>query len=109
MEKYIVELRVPELDEFNYRRKLLSDIETMSYNIGYGDNDESGCIDFKEDIWKYWFSQWVNNTPERYYAYIIRSDENIPVGDVALRYVSEKDAYCINIIVESKYRGNGFS
>lgn len=49
--------------------------------------------------------RWVNNIPERYYAYIIKVDENIPVGEVALRYVSEKNSYRSNIIVEAKHRG----
>lgn len=33
MERHIVELRIPELDELDYRRKLLADRETMSYYI----------------------------------------------------------------------------
>lgn len=81
----------------------------MAYNIGYGETDGTGCIDFSENKWNNWFSQWVNNMPERYYAYIIKTDENTPVGEVALRYVNEKKSYCVNIIVEAKYRGKGFS
>jgi diamine N-acetyltransferase len=109
MESNKVKLRIPKFEELEYRRKLLSDRETMSYNIGYGDNDGTGCIEFDENAWKDWFSRWVNNMPERYYAYIIKVDENIPIGEVALRYVCEKNSYCVNIIVEAKYRGNGFS
>lgn len=104
-----VELRTPKLEELSYRKKLLADRETMSYNIGYGKNDETGCIEFNENSWRDWFSRWINNIPERYYAYIIKADENIPVGEVALRYVSERNSYCVNIIVEAKHRGNGFS
>lgn len=109
MENNKVKLRLPKFEELEYRKKLLSDMETMSYNIGYGDNDGTGCIEFHKSAWKDWFSRWVNNMPERYYAYIIKIDENIPVGEVALRYVSDKNSYCVNIIVEAKYRGNGFS
>jgi RimJ/RimL family protein N-acetyltransferase len=109
MESNKVKLRTPKLEELDYRRKLLADEETMSYNIGYGENDRTGCIEFDENTWKGWFSQWVNNMPERYYAYIIKVDKNIPVGEVALRYVSEKNSYCVNIIIEAKYRGNRFS
>lgn len=104
-----VKLRIPKFEELGYRKKLLSDMETMFYNIGYGDNDGTGCIEFHENDWKKWFSRWVNNVPERYYAYIINIDENIPVGEVALRYVSDKNSFCVNIIIEAKYRGNGFS
>ena len=109
MESEKVKLRIPEFQELEYRRKLLSDAETMSYNIGYGDKDESGCIEFKEDAWEDWFGRWVNNMPERYYAYIIKTDENIPIGEAALRYDYEKSAYCVSIVVEAKYRGKGFS
>ncbi|WP_142412866.1 GNAT family N-acetyltransferase [Hathewaya massiliensis] len=109
MESNKIKLRIPKLEELEYRRKLLSDRETMSYNIGYGENEGTGCIEFKENLWRDWFSRWVNNMPERYYAYIIKVDENRPIGEVALRYVSEKNSYCVNIIVEAKYRGNGFS
>jgi len=109
MESNKVQFKIPKFEELGFRRKLLSDRETMAYNIGFGEIDGTGCIDFNENAWRDWFSRWVNNLPERYYAYIIRVDENIPIGEVALRYVSEKNSYCINIIVEAKHRGNGFS
>ncbi len=109
MESIKVELKIPKFEELKYRRELLADNETMAYNIGYGETDGTGCIDFRENIWEDWFSRWFNNMPERYFAYIIKTDENVPVGEVALRYVHEKKAYCVNIIVEAKYRGNGFS
>lgn len=109
MKSLRVELRTPKLEELVYRKKLLADCETMAYNLGYGENEDTGCIDFKESSWKDWFSRWVNSTPERYYAYIIKSDENIPVGEVALRYDINKNSYCVNIIVEAKHRGKGFS
>lgn len=113
MECNRLQLRIPRFEELNYRRKLLSNRETMSYNKGYDEFDgydkETGCIDFNENYWVGWFSRWVNNTPDRYYAYIFKSDENIPIGEVALHYVDEKNAYCVNIIIEAKYRGNGYS
>lgn len=109
MESKIVEFKIPELEGLDYRRKLLADRETMAYNIGYGKIEGTGCIEFNESVWKDWFDRWVNNIPERYYAYIIKVDENIPVGEVALRYVSEKNSYSVNIIIEAKHRGNGYS
>lgn len=107
-----LQLKIPNFKELDYRRKLLADSETMSYNKGHSEFDgydkETGCIDFNENSWNDWFCRWINNIPDRYYAYIIKVDENIPIGEVALRYVDEKKAYCVNIIVEAKYRGNGF-
>lgn len=80
----------------------------MAYNIGYGENG-TGCIEFSKNVWKDWYDIWVNNIPERYYAYIIKVDDNIPIGEVALRYIREKNSYCVNLIIEAQYRGNGFS
>lgn len=108
MEWSILQLIVPEYKQLDYRRKLLADSETMAYNIGFGDKDGTGCIDFDESCWKGWFSRWVNNKPERYYAYIIKIGESIPVGEAALRYDNRRKSYCVNIIIEAKYRGMGY-
>jgi RimJ/RimL family protein N-acetyltransferase len=108
-----LQLRIPRYEELDYRKKLLANTETMSYNKGYdefnGYDKETGCIDFNENSWDHWFSCWVNKTPNRYYAYIIKIHENRPIGEVALRYVEEKSAHCVSIILEAKYRGNGYS
>jgi len=113
MEHNRIELRIPMFEELNYRKKLLLNSKTMSYNKGCnafnGYDKETGCIDFNESFWVGWFSYWVNNTPARYYAYIIKKDGNVAIGEVALRYVNEKNAHCVNIIIEAKYRGNGYS
>ncbi|TDT45654.1 GNAT family N-acetyltransferase [Fonticella tunisiensis] len=106
-------LHIPSFEEFDYRQKILFQPDTMSYNKGCElglDNydNETGCIDFRKEYWKDWFSRWINNTPDRYYAYIIKSDENIPIGEVALRYVDGENAYCASIIIEAKYRGYGY-
>lgn len=37
-----IELHIPKENELEYRRHLISDKETMTYNIGYG-NDGAGC------------------------------------------------------------------
>jgi diamine N-acetyltransferase len=113
MDKFRVYLRTPMFEELVYRRTLLADSATMSYNKGFDEYDgydtKTGCIDFHEDSWNSWYTKWIDNMPERYYAYIIKNDENVPIGEVALRYVADRKAYCVNIIVDSKYRGNGFS
>ena len=50
-------LHVPKLDELWYRKKLLEDPKTMSYNRGYeldfdGYDKETGCIAVPESKWK---------------------------------------------------------
>lgn len=107
-------LHIPSLDELGYRQKILAQPDTMSYNRGYklelnNYNKETGCIDFRKEYWREWFSRWINNTPNRYYAYVIKSDENIPIGEVALHYDDGENGYCVSIIIEAKYRGNGYS
>lgn len=37
-----LELKIPNLNELEYRRHLISDEKTMDYNKGYGDNG-TGC------------------------------------------------------------------
>lgn len=107
-------LHIPSFEELVYRKKILAQPTTMSYNRGYNlelnnYNNETGCIDFRKEYWMDWFFRWINSTPDRYYAYVIKSHENIPIGEVALRYDDEEKGYCVNIIIEAKYRGKGYS
>lgn len=106
-------LKVPKIEELNYRKEILSDKNTMSYNRGYeefqGYNPITGCIDFNEGKWSEWFSKWITQNKERYYAYVFKFDEDIPVGEVALHYDEAEKGYCVSIIVEHKYRGKGYS
>lgn len=59
MESNKVELRTPKFEELYYRKKLLADRETMTYNIGYGKIYGTGCIEFNESDWKDWFALWI--------------------------------------------------
>lgn len=109
----ILILKIPTIEELDYRKKILSDEDTMSYNKGceefQGYNPYTGCIDFNEGKWSQWFSKWITKDKERYYSYIIKCPENIPVGEVALRYDELQKGYCVSIIIEHKYRGCGYS
>jgi len=101
-------LKVPKLDELGYRKMLLSDPETMSYNIGFGE-DKNGCIDFNESLWNDWHKTWTKNTPNRFYAYILKKDGDVPIGDVAFRYDDDLKTHIVHIIIESKHRDKGYS
>lgn len=86
----------------------------MSFNKGYHldlDNydNETGCINFTEKYWDDWYSRWNNKNTKNYYAYVMEKDCKRPIGEVALRYEKEKGAYCVNIIIEAKFRGYGYS
>ncbi len=97
-------LKTPKISELEYRKKLLSDKETMSYNNNFG-----GTIDFPEEKWETWFNKWIKNENEKYfYAYIYDKEENKPVGEVGYRLDDETNSAMLNIIVEASQRGKGY-
>ena len=68
-------LHVPELNEFWYRKKLMEDPETMSYNRGYdldfaGYDKETGCIAFPKTEWESRYNYLVGDEPEREAKYV---------------------------------------
>ena len=75
-------LHIPTFEELWYRRKMMQDPDTMSYNRGYGldlegyDN-ETGCIAFPEKDWADWYAYFIGQEPERYYAYIVRALDDV--------------------------------
>lgn len=55
-EKEQLYLHIPSCEELWYRRKIMQDPDTMSYNRGYdltfdGYDKATGCIDFPEQEW----------------------------------------------------------
>lgn len=106
-------LHIPSFEELYFRQKILGQPDTMSYNKGYKlrfDNydNETGCIDFGKEYWSDWYSRWVSNEPERYYAYLTGIESNNYVGEVSFRYDKNIDYHCIGIVIEAKYREKGY-
>lgn len=106
-------LHVPSFEELDYRKEILSQPDTMSYNRGYeigftNYDNETGCIDFRNEIWSDWYSKWISNEPERFYAYITDIKSNNYIGEVSFRYDNSSNSHCIGIVIEAKYRGKGF-
>lgn len=109
-----LELHVPSLKELTYRQKILMQPETMDYNKGYnvnfkGYHKDTGCVDFPKSAWRKWYSYWIDNKPETYYAYILDKTINEYIGEVNLYYRSDNDWYEMGIVIEDKYRGSGYS
>ena len=109
-----ISLYVPSLGELSYRQSILMQPETMDYNKWYelnflGYHKDTGCIEFPKNQWLKWFAFWVNNKPISYYAYIVRETDGEFVGDVNLHYNAVHDWYDMGIVIESKYRGLGYS
>lgn len=97
----MIDLYIPEYDDLWFRKMLMSDEATMSYNHAYG-----GIIDFPKNAWLDWYNRWVLN-PEgkRFYRYL-RNECNEFVGEIAFHHDGKK--YITDVIVYFKYRGKGY-
>ena len=107
-------LHVPEYEELNYRQKILSQPQTMSYNRGYdlnspGYDKATGCIDFPQSSWKDWYHSWIGHEPYCFYAYIVRNEDNAFIGEVNLHLNLSSDWYDMGIVIEEKYRGKDYA
>lgn len=107
-----IELVVPELKEYSYEQKLLSDSNTMSYNAGYdvsydGYHYDTGCIDFPKIKWEKDYIK--RQEKDRFFAYIKDNRINEYVGYVNYQYNKNDNRYECGIVIESKHRGKGYS
>ena len=107
-----LELVVPRLEDYWYEKRCLEDPETMSYNAGYdvsyyGYHYDNGCIDFPEERWKISFDRRVNEN--KYFAYLRDVTTGEFVGYVNYHYNNSDNRYDCGIVIESRYRGKGYS
>ncbi len=107
-------LHVPELNEFWYRKKLMEDPETMRYNRGYdldfaGYDKGTGCIAFPEEEWESCYNYFVGHEPERFYAYLVNTENGEFVGEVNVHKSVGHDWYDMGIVIEAKHRGKGYA
>ena len=94
----------PTLELLSVRQELLSDKETMSYNDKWG-----GTIDFPKEQWEDWFTNWIlNDSKDKFYRYLFETEKQCFVGEAAYHFSKSDNAYIVNIIVHSKFRGNGY-
>lgn len=105
-------LYIPKLEDYWYEEKLQSDPDTMSYNAGYdvsyyGYHYETGCIDFPESKWGETFNKRKNEN--RFFAYIKDNEINAYIGYCNYHYNKNDDKYECGVLIESKYRGKGYS
>lgn len=97
----MIEQYTPRLEELWFRRMLLADAATMSYNHAWG-----GTIDFPESRWEEWFDRWVRNPgKDRFYCYL-RNEKDEFVGEIA--YHLDSGIYLTDVIVYAGYRGRGY-
>lgn len=107
-----IELVIPKLNQYSYEQKLESDSKTMSYNSGYdvsyfGYHYNTGCIDFPKEKWRDTYNKRINEN--KYFAYIKDCTINRYVGYVNYQYNKNDNIYECGVLIESKYRGKGYS
>jgi len=54
-----------------------------------------------------WYDNWVNKEPDKYFAYIMMDISEEPIGEVY--YYLDKGIHSMGIVIQDKYRGNGYS
>lgn len=98
-----VTLHKPAFDELAFRRKLLADPDTMSYNRAWG-----GVISFPEERWSGWYDRWVAR-PEgkRFYRYV-KDGSGAFVGEIAYHVDETTGRFMANVLIAAKCRGNGY-
>ena len=98
----MLEAVTPALADMWFRKSLMADEETMSYNHAWG-----GTIPFPEDQWEDWYGYWIiNHENLRYYRYL--KAENCFVGEIAYHYDPEYSGYVADVIIFSAFRGRGY-
>jgi RimJ/RimL family protein N-acetyltransferase len=97
-------LVTPTLEEMIFRKELLADPTTMSYNAKWG-----GAIDFSEDRWERWYNEWCReNINNRFYRFVYSENEQQYVGEVAYHYDDEYMCYICDVIIKAVFRGRGY-
>ena len=93
----------PKIEDLWFRRQMLADEETMSYNRAWG-----GTISFPEERWRDWHEAWVGR-PEggRYYRYLTAEDGRF-VGEIAYHFDEAFQHYTADVIIYAKERNKGY-
>lgn len=99
----MVKMYLPQYEDMWFRKQLLEDPETMSYNNAWG-----GIIEFPKSKWRLWYNKWIKNPQkERFYRYLIDENDNF-IGEIAYHLEKSDNIYLANIIIYSNYRGRGY-
>ena len=100
----MVELYKPSRDDLWFRRALMADEKTMSYNAAWG-----GTIPFPEEDWDGWYDWWLaNHDDKRFYRYLKDTESGEFVGEVAYHYDEGELLYLADVIVFAPTRGRGY-
>ena len=98
----MISIYKPEYKDLWFRKEMLEDFKTMSYNHSWG-----GTIPFPIEKWNDWYDYWItNHDNKRFYRYVKNGDDF--VGEIAYHYDSELEGYIANVIIHAKNRGQGY-
>ena len=93
----------PEYGDLWFRRMMLEDEETMSYNHAWG-----GTVPFPEEKWKDWYDWWITDPEDKRYYRYLQNEEDGFVGEIAYHFDSDISSYVADVIIYSKFRGKGY-
>ncbi len=93
----------PYIEDLWFRRAMLEDPETMSYNNAWG-----GTIKFPREKWAKWYDLWVIKHDKCFYRYITIGKSRSFVGEAAYHYDEKLGVYIADIIIFAKYRHRGY-
>lgn len=109
-----IKLYIPQKNELDFAKNILSDPATMAYNKGYdlafpGYDKETGCISHDDTYWEKWYDLYFSNPEEYFYAYIYDQDLKVFVGDVNF-HPSKLNHHSrdIGIVIKDEFRGQGY-
>ena len=101
--KRMLRLHLPAREELSFRRQLIADPETMSYNAAWG-----GTIAFPESDWDEWYEEWIGNHRNlRYYRYLVNEEDEF-VGEIAFRFDPKWGGYMANVLIHHRFRRRGY-
>ena len=100
----MLDLYRPELGDLWFREEFMNDPDTMSYNHAQG-----GTIPFPKEKWGDWYNKWiVCHGDRRFYRYLLDTETNEFVGEIAYHLDDLRKIYIADIIICAKYRGRGY-
>lgn len=100
----MLRLYKPALEDLWFRKKLLEDPKTMSYNHAWG-----GIVPFPREKWDNWYEKWITHPgAERFYRYLFQEEAKQFVGEIAYHLDASRNIYMANLLILADCRGRGY-
>lgn len=97
------ELYKPGYEDLWFRRDMLSDDATMSYNHAWG-----GTIPFPEEDWRPWYDCWLADREDRHFYRYLRDEGGTFVGETAYHVDRDSGRALADVLIAARYRGRGY-